>query len=491
MSGPGAGTNEADDGAPRGLPWRGFWGRLVIAVVITGLFVGITVAMIDRGFTHRVQQIRRVKLEVAPAPPGGANFLIIGSDSREALTDPSDQEAFGSPAQETGQRSDTMMVAHVEPGSQKTFVVSFPRDLMVDVPGVPGKSQINSAYSIGGPQLVIDTLRENFGIEINHYLQVDFKSFEAIVDTIGAVRIYFPDQVRDQYSGLQPLIYGPGCYDLNGGMALAYVRSRHLEKYVDGQWEMADANSDLERIQRQQYFIKKLAGLAIQKSLSDPFLGKDIADSVIGYLKADTQLNRDDVNALIRAFKTVDVYDPNSVRFETLPTEPYPPDNNRLQASPGADQVVEQLRTFGDNAPPPATVQPSQVRVQVVDGTSAKFASSAVSKLTELGFKATAGPAARRLFFVTEVHYEPDQAAAAKALLAYLPDAKLVPDAKATNGLEVILGASFHGDIEVPTTTTTAPASTVPGEPTTAAPPRSHATTSTTQAQPVDPCPPQ
>src|SRR4029077_10793182 len=92
-------------------------------------------------------------LKVAPAPPGGANYLIIGSDTRAFATDPGDQAAFGSPndPNPSGQRSDTLMVAHVEPGSQQTFVVSFPRDLMVDVPGESGKNRTHSDHSSGAP----------------------------------------------------------------------------------------------------------------------------------------------------------------------------------------------------------------------------------------------------------------------------------------------------------------------------------------------------
>ncbi len=129
-----------------------------------------------------------------------------------------------------GQRSDTLMVAHVEPSAQRTFVVSFPRDLMVNVPGTPGGqlSMINSAYSTGGPELVRDTLKANFDIDINHYLEVDFQSFKEIVNEIGNVRVYLPGRVRDLELGmLSP--YGAGCYDVDGDTALVYVRSRKLQ----------------------------------------------------------------------------------------------------------------------------------------------------------------------------------------------------------------------------------------------------------------------
>jgi LCP family protein required for cell wall assembly len=460
-------------------------------MVIVGVFTGTTVAMVDRGFTNRVQNIKRVEVAVAPAPPGGANYLIIGSDTRAFATDPGDQEAFGSPEQETGHRSDTMMVAHVEPGSQKTFVVSFPRDLMVDVPGLPGKNRINAAYANGEAQGVIDTLRENFNLEINHYLEIDFKSFEKIVDTIGAVPVYIPWVVRDELSGLRPFMYGPGCYPLDGATSLAWVRSRHLEIYEDGVWKDASPRADLDRIGRQQQFIRKLAGLAIQKSLDDPFLGVRLAEDVLQYVTADQSLSRDDVNALLRAFKTVDVNDPTSVRFETLPVDP-DPDNPNVTLVPSADaeQVIEQLRTFGDNTPPPATVQPAQVKVRVDDNTGTNIGQSVVSKLSELGFRATGGTSTARTVDITELRYGYDGAAQAKALLTYFPDAKLVPDAKVKAGVRLVLGKSFPGTITVPTTTTTAPPSTVEGAPATSEPSSSsRSTTTTTQPQPLDLCP--
>ena len=172
------------------------------------------------------------------------------------------------------------MVAHVEPGSQRTFVVSFPRDLMVNIPGY-GRRQINAAYSLGvAPQLLIDTLDANFGIKINHYVEVDFQSFRSVVETIGQVWVYIPGKMRDEDSGLYTP-YGAGCFPLNGDAALSYVRARHLEiadpngNIVDedgNRWRPYDSWSDLERIPRQQSFIRRLTGLAISKSLGDPFL---------------------------------------------------------------------------------------------------------------------------------------------------------------------------------------------------------------------------
>ena len=492
MSGPAANAGSStEDAANEKMRWRGFWGRLLIAVVIASVCMTSAVALVDRGITQRVAKIRRVNIDVAPAPPGGANYLIIGSDSRAFVNNPDDAASFGDPTKDTsveGQRSDTLMVAHVEPSSQKTFVVSFPRDLMVNIPGYSGLQRINAAYSLGGPELVRQTLKANFDIDINHYLEVDFESFRQIVNEIGNIAVYLPGRLRDLETGLYTP-YGAGCYALNGDAALVYVRSRSLEiadpdgPIVDedgNRWRVFDIRADLDRIGRQQTFIRQLAAKAISKSLSDPFLALSLSSDVIGYLKADQTLSRDDVNALVRAFKTVDVNDPNSVRFETLPVDPDPDNPNvTLVPAAGAEDVVRQLRTFGDDTPKPATVQPSHVTVRVVDATGTNVAPSVVTALAGQGFHASQGTTSATIP-VTEIRYAYGQSEEAKALLTYFPDAKLVPDATAKEAVHLVLGSSFPGTITVPPTTTTAPpATTVPGAPVT-----TEAPTTTTEAPP-------
>jgi LCP family protein required for cell wall assembly len=380
------------------------------------------------------------------------------------------------------------MVAHVEPGAQRTLVVSFPRDLMVNVPGLNGKSRINAAYSAGGPQLVIDTLSQNFDIDIHHYVEVDFKSFQDVVDAIGKVSVYVPGPVRDVETGLY-IPDGPGCVALDGGKALAYVRSRTMEildptgSIVDGDtgkhWRLLDVRADLDRIPRQQDFIRKLAGVAIGKSLSDPFLALKISDKVLGYIKADQSLTRADVNGLIRAFKTVDVNDQNSVQFETLPTVPDP--NNptvTLVPGPGADDLINQLNTFGDAAAPAQSVVPSQVKVQVRDATGKNIGEDTLVKLVQNGFQTGGYGNSKKTTLVSEIHYAPEHLAEAKALLPFVPSAKLVEDPEIHTGVLLVLGQFFPGLVVDPTATTlapvpvdTVPATTLPTATTTTVPP--------------------
>jgi LCP family protein required for cell wall assembly len=470
---------------------RAFSGRFLIALVLATSVTTAAVASVNHEIDTRVKRIKRIQLVTAEAPPQGANFLIIGSDTRQFVDNPDDEKAFGS--DKGGNNSDTLMVAHVEPGAQRTLVVSFPRDLIVNVPGY-GKSRINAAYSEGGPQLVIDTLSENFDIDIHHYVEVDFKSFQDIVDAIGKVSVYVPGPVRDTETGLN-ITDGPGCVALDGGQALQYVRSRTMQvldpngSIVDPdtgeRWRLLDVRADLDRIPRQQDFIRKLAGVAIAKSLSDPFLAIQISDDVLGDIKADQSLTRDDVNALIRAFKTIDVNDQNAVQFVTLPTIPDP--NNptvTLVPAPEAEDVINQLRTFGDNTPPAPSVVPSQVKVQVRDATGRGIGQDTLVKLAQLGFQPGGYSDSKKTTLVSEIHYAPEHLAAAKAVLPFVPTAQLVKDSSVDTGVLLVLGQFFPGSLSVDPTvaaTTLPPAAVEPAPATTA--PKATTTTVPTPSQ--------
>ncbi len=269
----------------------------LIALVLVSTLMVAGVAAVNRGINDRLESVRKIDLVLQPAPPEGANYVILGSDTRAGAAA---SDGVGDASTITGQRSDTLMVAHVEPKAQKTFVVSFPRDLIVDIPGF-GKRRINEAYNLGGggaggAQLVIQTLEANFpGLKLHHYVQVDFQSFREVVDAIGAVKVYFPLNTRDfdrNQVGDTGFEQKAGCAALNGDRALDYVRSRHLEEQDPNTqvWKSIDIVPDIARIGRQQTFIRNLAGVAIEQSLSDPFAALDIADRVQSFLGIDSTL---------------------------------------------------------------------------------------------------------------------------------------------------------------------------------------------------------
>src|SRR5262249_4695244 len=156
---------------------------------------------------NKLSRLSRVHVNTASSSAVGGNFLLIGSDTRAFVSDPQEQQEFGSEKDNGGQRSDTMMVVHVDPDQKRTFVLSFPRDLWVTIPGV-GKSKINAAFNYG-PDKVIATLKTNFGIDINHYMEVDFRTFQSVVDSTGSVPVYVPYPARDDKTGLY--VPFPGC----------------------------------------------------------------------------------------------------------------------------------------------------------------------------------------------------------------------------------------------------------------------------------------
>src|SRR5688572_13359430 len=114
---------------------REFGARYGIAFGITAVLMVMMVIGANFAIDHELGKIKKIKVATAPVPPNGANYLVIGSDTRAFVQNRNEADAFGNKEKEVGQRSDTMMVVHVEPGSQRTLVVSFPRDLWVDIPG--------------------------------------------------------------------------------------------------------------------------------------------------------------------------------------------------------------------------------------------------------------------------------------------------------------------------------------------------------------------
>jgi LCP family protein required for cell wall assembly len=441
---------------------RALSGRIVIAFVLCALVMGAAVFRINSYIDDRIDEIPRVDLTVAPASSSATNFLIIGSDTRSFVESEADKEAFtdedttvDGPA-----RSDTMMVLHAD--GDASYVVSFPRDLMVNVPGL-GRQKINAAFN-KGPQLVIDTLAQDFNVPINHYLEVNFKSFEDIVNAVGDVHVWFPYPVRDQTSGLKPFPYGPGCYPLNGAIALSYVRSRHLEYYIDGKWVLAGRDSDIDRIARQQDFIKRLGRVAVDRATDDPAIAPGLADNLIPNLTADQAFDRDSFNELVRAFMGLSDGTDGGPIFETLPWEMGDKAGSFLtEKQPEADAVLAVLR---GEAPIPTTttaapatndggsggttsaVRPVDVRVKVLNGSGANGAAGTTAQaLQERGFVnggTDNNPAG--LVDHSEVRYASSDLAKAQLVASVVPGAQLVGD-NSLSGTDIVLvlGKNFQG----------------------------------------------
>jgi len=191
---------------------------------------------------HRVDAIDNY----AGRPAGGAgtNWLIVGSDSRQGLSDAQANRLHtGSEADAGGSRTDTIMLLHL-PGHGQPTMVSLLRDSSVEIPG-HGRDKINAAFSFGGPKLLVRTVEQNTGLRIDHYAEIGLGGFANVVGDVGGVRMCLDQAVHDDYAGVN---LKAGCQTLNGPDALGYVRSRH-----------AFATSDYARTEHQRQFVGALA----------------------------------------------------------------------------------------------------------------------------------------------------------------------------------------------------------------------------------------
>ena len=243
-------------------------------------------------------------------------MLVIGSDSRVGLT-PAQQAQAGSASVVQGQRSDVVMIWHVDPATHQITLLSIPRDTLVSMVGsdVAANGQfnrINSSYDSGANQLV-ETIEDNFGIPINHVIQVDFGGFEGAVNALGGVWMDFPYPAKDAYSGLN--ITTPGCQLLNGTQALAVARSRHYQYLQDGVWQY-DGTSDFGRIQRQDAFLRSLISAA--KSKYNPLTINAFLGSLPQGITIDDSFSLNELLGLVVDFHS---FNPAALTTYTLPTE--------------------------------------------------------------------------------------------------------------------------------------------------------------------------
>lgn len=160
-----------------------------------------------------------------PADQDGTTYLIVGSDSRKDLTEEQRKE-LGTGG-DVGQRTDTIMLLHT--GDGPNLLMSIPRDSLVDIPG-HGTSKINAAYAYDGPKLLVETIEQNTGIRIDHYVEIGFGGFVDVVDAVGGIEICPKTAMKDKLANLD---IDKGCQDADGKTALGYARSRHTSNLGD------------------------------------------------------------------------------------------------------------------------------------------------------------------------------------------------------------------------------------------------------------------
>ncbi|MFP5309451.1 MAG: LCP family protein [Actinomycetes bacterium] len=246
---------------------------VLVLLLLAPVLFGVLVALRASGSIERVEVAG-----LAPYAGGQMNVLVVGSDSREEMTDEQRRElTLGG---FDGDRTDTIFVLSVRGGA--AAMLAFPRDLWVT--RCDGTEQrINTAVQVDGMACLAETVTATSGIPIHHTMVVSFLGFVDIVDAVDGVELCLDAPIADRDAGID---LPAGCQVLGGKDALGYVRVRKID-------------NDLKRIERQQQFLKALAGeLTEPSTLTSPTRLWRVSGQVGGALTADDGLGPIDLGRL-------------------------------------------------------------------------------------------------------------------------------------------------------------------------------------------------
>jgi LCP family protein required for cell wall assembly len=428
-----------------------------------GVVVALALLLVGSGYGYlrwRFSQVHKQHFNANILRPdqGGrpTNLLLVGSDTRSDIP-LADRRAFCERSDCSDQsgpsHTDTIMILHVDPKERKAAILSIPRDLSVPIAGTGKVDRINTAFGSGpgGPERLIQTIKQNLGIAVNHYAEVDFVGFKRIVDAIGGVTIPFPSPARDAVSRLD--VKASGCVKLDGTQALAYARSRYYEYFEAGRWR-EDPRSDLGRVERQQLFIQRMMQKAISSGLTNPLRLNRLVGIGIDYVTIDSAFSSTDVYRMARRFRSLR---PETVDLMTLPTAPIgsvAAGTYRGQAivTPLAQPMIDRINGVAANkqqTPSPAPVLPSTIRLRVLNGTGRNgLAGQVQTALQDQHFVVVdKGDADNFNYAQTVVRYVPAELPKAQTLRHYMAGpTKVLPDAN-LKGVDavIIVGADWAG----------------------------------------------
>jgi LCP family protein required for cell wall assembly len=356
----------------------------VLGVVVVGLLVG---AFALWSYARSIQaKINPVVTDPALAqqlvnetPPPGDPFymLLMGDDRRPG---------------ETQARSDTLIVARVDPKLRKVQMISIMRDTRAAIPG-HGIDKINAAPQIGGPELALKTVRQLTGLPITKYLTVDFSGFQYIVDAMGGVWIDVPQKIDGIPSGtartpweLKWRVIQPGYQRLRGVQALTFVRARH---------QFAD--QDFTRVKNQQMFLKALVKQGLQ--LSNVFKAPQIINAVADHIRTNMSLEElANLAAQMKGMKDSDlegVTAPgtakymNGISYVVLDDAKFSALLDRLRKGEPLAPVTAKAGTKSAGASAAtSTVAPSDVTLTIRNGAGVSgLVKTAAAYFTKLGFR--------------------------------------------------------------------------------------------------------
>ena len=262
------------------------------------------------------------------------NVLLIGSDTR--------QGAGNKMGGDTPGLSDTTILLHLSGNRKLAYGVSLPRDAMVQRPKCErkdgegtdpgGLTQFNEAYAVGGASCTGRTIEKLTGVRIDHFVVIDFNGFKKMVDALGGVQVCVPRDVDDTIGNIK---LDKGTYTVKGQKALDYVRVRHGIGSID--------NGDIGRMKRQQAFLASMSNKAVSAgTLINPVRLIRFLDAATKSLSTDPGLaSIGKLRSLASSFNGIGL---DKIQFLTVPFEPYPPDENRLQWAPEAEKLWKRMK---------------------------------------------------------------------------------------------------------------------------------------------------
>ncbi len=324
------------------------------------LLVGILLVVGTGALTVRqFDRVTKVPVAGLTEASGPQNWLLVGTDSRAGI-DPDDPNAGAFLGEVVdGNRTDTMMILRLDQEAGTADLLSVPRDLWVPIVGEGRNGRINGAFNgDGGRDRLVATMSDALGVAINQYVEVDFVGFQALVDAIGGVPVWFENPARDVESGL--VIAEAGCHILSGSQGLAFARARTFEELIDGSWQL-EPTGDLGRTARQRLFLTRVMATAGGRSMiSQIGLVDDVLD-VVGQnvVVGDAASTRE----LIGMARSLSSLGADQIVSRSLPVEDFRTDGGaqvlRLQETEA--QAVLDLFRSAEGPAAPALVAPSTV----------------------------------------------------------------------------------------------------------------------------------
>ena len=405
---------------------------VVAALAAPGLALGWangTVSVVAHRSTEQEAVVADTKKELRPALPGEAmNILLIGSDKTTIPGDPG--------------RSDTQMLVRLDPETKSISMLSVPRDLQVMIPD-RGYAKMNEAYSYGGPALAVQTFRDLTGLEINHFVEVDFAGFWHVVNILGGVyipidhRYYVPESAAYKSIDIEP-----GYQLIHGHDALDFVRYRH------------DQLGDFTRMQRQQLFLKEMQRQSSRWSAD--------WNKVIGLIKAITTETTSDIDSLKRLQPLVElIFRVNTSKVHAVHLEGDTPMIDGISyVTPTQAQIDQAVAEFKHPTQAPVAVKGLKLTkkmypVTVYNGSGIPGrAATAADQLAALGYRAEAGADVPEFPGQVTIVYAPKSLSIpAEVIGAMFPpsEVRLVDRTPGgTDGISVFVTSSFDGFLALP-----------------------------------------